>query len=119
MSDRKKIKFDTPNDDVHIALLKDSIKELYDNLKENQELEVSYSDYFAPQQKLTSVSAEQHLRVLGYMSARSNIEKLKLEKESTLDVIYSQKTGVDYRVILSGVNEIDNSIKNIYFKGNN
>jgi SAM-dependent methyltransferase len=108
-----------------LMLIHSQIDPLFKNLKINQELEISCFDYIDNKQLTSEIGFEQYLKIFKYMKARSQIDKIKLEQHVVEDVIYSKQTfgsqvnnGESYRITLEGLDEINNSYRDLYNRNN-
>jgi len=92
------------------------ISNIIKKLVKNQEMEVSFYDYSETQQRITPINTEQYVNILKYI--RHNKNKYKVSKEVSLDIIHTETGGLDYRISLSGTDEINKRISNLYTKPN-
>ena len=87
--------------------LNDKLKNICKNIKNNSELEISFSSFKKP------ISLKKFYDLLKYASIRSN-KNLKLENITTLDIIYTydHKTTSSYRISILDIDEINKFILN-------
>ena len=87
--------------------LNDKLKDICKSIKNNDELEISFSSYKKP------ISLKKFYDLLKYATIRSK-KNLKLEDITTLDIIYTydQKTTSSYRISINGIDEINTFISN-------
>jgi len=92
-----------------------NVDTMYRNIKKNNEFEFMFFNY---KQDKNRMGMENFLKVLEYMSAKSRINKLKLQSSVTLDIIYSKGDGERYRITVFGRESINKYIKMLHTRGN-
>lgn len=87
--------------------LNDKLKDICKSIKNNDELEISFSSYKKP------ISLKKFYDLLKYATIRSK-KNLRIEDITTLDIMYTydQKTTSSYRISINGINEINTFISN-------
>lgn len=90
----------------------DQIKELYDQIKQSSEFEFDFN------KDKKYVNTEKYILLLEYLSQKHRTEKKELQKNITLDVIYSEKEDEQYlnsyRITLIGQMIIDKYVKMLH-----
>ena len=90
---------------------KKSIEDLFDKIKKDNEFEISFLK--------EDRNYENYLRILKYLTYKSNIQKLKLEKETSLDINYSQKNTLDsYRLTIYSLESINKYLEMLHSRKN-
>lgn len=95
---------------------KNFIKKSFDNLLNDEEFELMFNNY----NKNNPLVLTKYLNILKYLIHRSDVNKLKLKKENTLDISYNydKDTFNIYRISIDGMENINNIIKKIYNRKN-
>lgn len=87
----------------------DKIKELYDNIKIGNEFEFIMFNY-----NKKYLSLEKYISLLKFLTFRTKSKKMEIIKQNTLDISYSQEEGVNYRISLDGIENINNNIEQLH-----
>jgi len=79
------------------------IKEIYNKIDKSNEFEVMFYNYKSDGSNVLSM--KRYLTILEYMTKRSKIRKLKIERKTTLDVIYGEQKQ-SFRISIDGIENI-------------
>jgi len=86
------------------------VKKLYNKIDSNKEFEFMIFD-----NENFSLSYQEYLTCLEFISKRAKVQKLKIETTNTLDVAYLDKeTSTSYRITLEGIETINKYMKMLH-----
>ncbi len=88
----------------------DEVKKLYNKIDSNKEFEfmIFNNNYY-------SLSYQDYLTCLEFLTKRAKFQKLKIESINTLDIAYLEKdTNTSYRITLEGIDTINKYMKMLH-----
>lgn len=92
-----------------------SIESLYNKITVGSEFELMF---FRNKKDIGRMGLDNFLKVLEYLTHKSNAKKLKLVNSISLDVTYTKSLGLSYRVTISGLDAINRYIKMLHIRKN-
>ena len=90
------------------------ISKIFKTLNKEDEFEVMFNNY----RRDNKLSINDYMKVLKYTKWRSDEDKLKLSKSTTLDVVYQQEGNNVYRVSINGIENINNLLNLVHERKN-
>jgi SAM-dependent methyltransferase len=86
-----------------------NIKELFNNKKTDDEFEVMLFNF-----NKIPLSMEKYIAVLKFINYRAKHHKLSIEESDTLDISYVDDKFTNYRITISGIDNINNNIEQLH-----
>ena len=90
------------------------IENIFNSVKENDEFEVMFNNY-KPDNKLSIIK---FMNVLKYIKLKSEEEKLVLNHEVILDIIFDSEPNKNYRVSINGIKNINDFLNLVHQRSN-